>query len=109
MNKTPMRTHRDRTVRSTSHKIAHASQSQIVGCNVHAKWWTAKKSFTFYLGQTVQQPQANCQTNKTTSPMHAIEYGDRIPHQGRPWQRVVCLISHLREKKSHSPVTADSS
>jgi hypothetical protein len=37
MNKTPILTHEDRTARTTSHKIAHDSHNQIVGCCAHAK------------------------------------------------------------------------
>src|SRR5215472_10466356 len=36
MSKAPVRAHRDRTVRRTSHRIAHDSQSQIVGYCIHA-------------------------------------------------------------------------
>jgi hypothetical protein len=48
INRTPTLTHDDRTVRTTSQRIAQDSHSQIVGCCAHAKWCAAERRFTLY-------------------------------------------------------------
>ena len=44
ISRTPIRTQGDRTVRTTSHRIAQDSQSQTAGCCVHANWLKACRS-----------------------------------------------------------------
>jgi hypothetical protein len=46
ISRTPALAQCDRTARSTSHRIAQDSHSQIAGCCVHANWCTAERRFT---------------------------------------------------------------
>jgi len=48
ISRTPARTQGDRTARTTSHRIAQDSHSQIVGCCVHANWCAAERRFTVH-------------------------------------------------------------
>jgi hypothetical protein len=48
ISRAPARTQDDRTVRTASHRIAHDSNSQIVGYCVHANWCSAARRFTVH-------------------------------------------------------------
>jgi hypothetical protein len=48
ISRAPARTQGDRMPRTMSHRIAHDSNSQIVGYCVHANWRTAARRFTVH-------------------------------------------------------------
>ena len=102
ISKTPARTQRDSTARRTSHKIAQDSQSQIVGCSVHARRCAAKRNSTRHLGQRQVQLQ---QTNDHHAFMHKSCARNRIcqmsgPNRCRQVLDCCGFASHPRENKS---------
>jgi hypothetical protein len=64
ISRTPVRTRGDRTARSTSHRIAQDSHSQIAGCSIHANWCAAVKKCTASprMLKTWKQEQVQCHT-----------------------------------------------